>query len=379
MTTDHARPIGSRPYGPPSGTGFLAFALIGAAAAWDTAAGDSRPAWLAWLGLAAVTALYAAAVLLAFRSRPVAATVALALLAAAVTALAAVFAGGWLYLFPLAGIACGLVLAGRTVRAALLAPLLAVTAAAALVTWLTGGGLEPVMALAWGTFSAGLVVAFIMHLHALIAELAGTRRRLADAAVERERLRFARDLHDLLGHTLSVVVVKAEAVRRLARRDPGQAERHAADIETVGRQALAEVREAVTGYREGSLGAELARAGDALSAAGVSASVRRTGEPPHARAQELLGWVVREGVTNVLRHSGATRVTIHLTGHSVTIHDDGPAPAGAVAPPGPGDASDPGDPPISGGGAGTGLRGLSERLAQAGGTVEAGPAPEGGW
>ncbi|MFB4290112.1 sensor histidine kinase [Nonomuraea sp. ATR24] len=362
MTTDPARAPGGRPYGPPSGAGFLAFALIGVAAAWDTAAGDSRPAWLAWPGLAAVILLYAAAVLLAFRSRTVAATVALALLGVTVTGLAALFAGGWLYLFPLAGIACGLVLAGRAVRAALLAPLLAVTAAAALVTLFTGGGLEPVMALAWGTFSAGLVVAFIMHLHALIAELAGTRRRLAETAVERERLRFARDLHDLLGHTLSVIVVKAEAVRRLAERDPEQAGRHAADIETVGRQALAEVREAVTGYREGSLNGELARAGDVLSAAGLTPDVRRTGAPPPPWVQDLLGWVVREGVTNVLRHSAATRVTITVASHSVTVHDDGPAPrkeAGEMK--------------------GSGLRGLAERVAQAGGRVEAGPAPEGGW
>jgi two-component system, NarL family, sensor histidine kinase DesK len=357
MTAHHLRPPDGKPYGPPDARGFLPFALLQIAAAWEAADGTARPAWLAWLALAAVTTLYGAAVLLTFRSRSVAATAALAGLAVVVSVVAAAFGGGWLYLFPLLGIGCGVVLTGRAVRAALLA----VTAVTALVVWRGGGGVEPVMAYAWGTFSAGAVVAFILHLHALIGELGQTRQRLAEAAVERERLRFARDLHDLLGHTLSVIVVKAEAVRRLARRDPAQAERQAGDIETVGRQALAEVREAVTGYRRGSLAGELARAADALRAAGVEPAIERSGAPPDARAQELFGWVVREGVTNVLRHSRATRVTLRLTPSSLTVHDDGPAAPGR---------------PAHGG---SGLAGLAERLGQAGGRLEAGPAPDGGW
>ncbi|MGN9786110.1 histidine kinase [Nonomuraea sp. ZG12] len=395
MLSDHVRPPDGRPYDPLDAKGILVFVLLGVAAAWDAATGVDRPAWLAWLGLAGVAALYAAAVLLAFRRVPALATAALIALAAVVTALAAHFGGGWLYLFPLVGIACGVVLYGRRVRIALLA----LTGVTALVVWRGGGQLESIMTFSWGTFSAGIVVAFILHLHALIAELHDTRQQLAEAAVTRERLRFARDLHDLLGHTLSVIVVKAEAVRRLALRDPEQARRQAGDIETVGRQALAEVREAVTGYREASLTGELGRAVDALRAAGVEPVVRRTGPEPDGRAQTLLGWVVREGVTNIIRHSGATRAEIELTGTSLTIRDNGPtsppAPPPADTASGTTTAVTPADTTTSdtaedaaaaegaaggaSGGGGSGLRGLAERLAQAGGQVEAGPLPEGGW
>ncbi|WP_336206963.1 sensor histidine kinase [Nonomuraea sp. LPB2021202275-12-8] len=355
MLADHLRPPDGKPYGPPDAKGLLAFVLLGVAAVWDTAIGASRPAWLAWSGLAAAAALYMAAVLLAFRGRTAPATASLAALAAVVTVMAARFGEGWLYLFPMVGIACGTVLYGRRVQITLLA----LTAVTALVVWDGGGNVETIMAFAWGTFSAGIVAAFILHLHALIGELRDTRQRLAEAAVAEERLRFARDLHDLLGHTLSVIVVKAEAVRRLAPSDPGQVQRQAADIETVGRQALAEVREAVTGYRTSSLDGELNRAADTLRTAGVEPVVSRTGAAPGGQAQTLLGWVVREGVTNVIRHSGATRAEITLAGQSVTITDNGPA--------------------TSAGEGGSGLRGLAERLSQAGGTVEAGPLPQGGW
>lgn len=373
-----------RPYGAPDAKAILVFVLLGVAAAWDVAAGLSRPAWLAWPGLAAAVALYAAAVLLAFRRGPAPAPAALAVLgalAAVVTASAAHFGGGWLYLFPMTGIACGAVLYGRRVRIALLA----LTGVTALVVGRSGGGLESIMAFSWGTFSAGIVVAFLRHQHTLITELRDTRQRLAETAVTRERLRFARDLHDLLGHTLSVIVVKAEAVRRLAPRDPEQARRQAGDIETIGRQALAEVREAVTGYREAGLSGELERAVDALRAAGVEPVVRRNGPEPGGQAQSLLGWVVREGVTNVIRHSGATRAEIELAGTSLIIRDNGPA----SGPPPLASAIDPAVEPASGAaegasigafdGGGSGLRGLAERLAQAGGQVEAGPLPQGGW
>ncbi len=378
-----------RPYSPPDAKAILVFVLLGVAATGDTAAGLSRPAWLAWPALAAGIALYAAAVLLAFRRGPApspAALAALGALAAVVTASAAHFGGGWLYLFPMAGIACGAVLYGRRVRIALLA----LTGMTALVVWRSGGPLESIMAFSWGTFSAGIVVAFLRHQHTLITELRDTRQRLAEAAVTRERLRFARDLHDLLGHTLSVIVVKAEAARRLALRDPEQARRQAGDIETVGRQALAEIREAVTGYREAGLSGELDRAVDTLRAAGVEPVVRRTGPEPDARAQTLLGWVVREGVTNIIRHSGATRAEIDLAGTRLTISDNGPTPppTGTTGPTGAtGATGDRGDSGERAEGAsvatfpsgGSGLRGLAERLAQAGGQVEAGPLPQGGW
>ena len=359
------------PYDAPDVKAFLPFVLLAAGAIWETVDGSLRPAWLSWAGLAVMSVLYVLTVIMSFRRRVRPARVALAALAVVVFALAIVLGGGWYYLFPLLGIACGLTLYGKAMRIATAA----VPLGAALVVWAGGGTLESILAFSWGTFSAGLVVAVILRLHAIIGELNETRQRLAEAAVAQERLRFSRDLHDLLGHTLSVIVVKAEAVRRLTRRDPGQAERQAADIEAVGRQALSEVREAVTGYRAGGLADELARARDTLAAAGVRVRVRRTGPTPAAQAEALLGWVVREGVTNIIRHSGATEAEIDLTGLTLTIRDNGttsPPTADSAA-------SDASAADAEGAGSGSGLRGLAERLAQAGGSIEATPRRQGGF
>ena len=214
----------------------------------------------------------------------------------------------------------------------------------------------------------------VITLFHAVAQLKATRQELARSAVAQERLRFSRDLHDLLGHTLSVVVVKAEAARRLAPRDLDSALTQVADIESVGRQALTEIREAVTGYREGSLSTELDRARSALTASDIEVVVHESGPPLPPQTEALLGWVVREGVTNVVRHSGATLATIELRtadGHArLTITDNGRGPA--AAPPGPlGTALRTR--------AGTGLRGLTERLATAGGSLASGPAQGGGF
>ena len=226
--------------------------------------------------------------------------------------------GGWYYLFPLLGVACGITLRGRAVRVATAAlPL-----GTALVVWAGGGTLESILAFSWGTFSAGLVVAVILHLHMVIGELNQTRQRLAEAAVAEERLRFSRDLHDLLGHTLSVIVVKAEAVRRLARRDPGQAERQAADIEAVGRQALTEVREAVTGYRAGGLADELDRARTPWRRPAVGPASAARAAAARGPRRCWAGWYGRR-VTNIIRHSCATEAEIDLTGLTLTIRDNG--------------------------------------------------------
>ncbi|TQS21789.1 hypothetical protein FLX08_11060 [Microbispora hainanensis] len=201
----------------------------------------------------------------------------------------------------------------------------------------------------------------------VIAELARTREALAVAAVSAERLRFSRDLHDLLGHTLSMVVVKAEAVRRLAPRDTEAAVRHAADIEAIGRQALTEVREAVTGYRDASLAFELDSARAALDAAGIDCVVNESGPALSWETDMLLSWVVREGITNVVRHSGARRCVITLRRDRdpvlVEISDDGPDD---------GDGDD-----TTGGKDGSGLRGLRERLAVAGGRLTTVRTPRG--
>lgn len=337
------------------GRSFLAFALIGVGVVWDTVDGAFDPAWLSWAALAAAVALYSAAVLLAFGGDRRRALWALAGHVAVVVVMSWFYGSGWFYLFPLAAIACGTVLPARRVRAAMIA--LAVVTA--LVAWHGGRGIETILALGWGTFSAGVVVALILNMDKVITELRETRQLLAETAVAEERLRFSRDLHDLLGHTLSVIVVKAEAVRRLVPRDPAQAAAQAADIEAVGRQALTEVREAVTGYRRGSLADELGRARAALDAAGVALEVRQEDGGLSAQEEALLGWVVREGVTNVIRHSGASSVLITLSGRTVTVRDDGTA--------------------VQEDGGGSGLRGLRERLAQAGGSLHAGPHQDGGF
>ncbi|MDQ1377056.1 MAG: two-component system, NarL family, sensor histidine kinase DesK [Acidimicrobiaceae bacterium] len=253
----------------------------------------------------------------------------------------------------------------------------------------------------FGVFMAGLLVMFITRLLRLIAELNAAREELARMAVADERLRFARDLHDLLGHTLSLIVVKSEAVRRLVHHDADAAARESGDIELVSRQALAEVREAVTNYRERSLEDELEGARLALTAAGIVATIHQGDERLPDTIESVLGWTVREGVTNVVRHSNGHHCDIdvrQVDGVAVLqICDDGdpgrdagvrvPAASGGVD-----DATTAG--PVGAGAgaggaaggsapgaarAGTGLRGLAERLAAAHGRLEAGRRPDGGF
>ena len=147
-----------------------------------------------------------------------------------------------------------------------------------------------------------------MRLLAAIAELRETREELARTAVSEERLRFSRDLHDLLGHTLSVMVVKAEAVRRLARVTASAPPNRPPTSSRSAATALQQVRLAVTGYRGRGLDAEIDGARTALADAGIEAVIRRdTRVAASPETDALLGWAVREGVTNVIRHSGARR------------------------------------------------------------------------
>jgi two-component system sensor histidine kinase DesK len=129
-------------------------------------------------------------------------------------------------------------------------------------------------------------------------------------------------------------------------------------VEQLARQALADVRAAVSGYQDVTLAGELARGRELLRAAGVAADLPTAcdGVPPERR--ELFGWVVREGVTNVVRHARAGRCTVELTAFSVEVRDDGiGGPAGA----------------------GSGLDGLRARVTAAGGVLTAGPALPRGW
>ncbi|MEV4496584.1 sensor histidine kinase [Micromonospora arborensis] len=203
-------------------------------------------------------------------------------------------------------------------------------------------------------------IAFVRFVR-LVEELRRTQQELARTVVEQERLRFAQDLHDLLGHTLSLIVIKAEVVRRLAPADPARAASEAADIERIGRTALAEVREAVTGYREHSFARELVNARTVLTETGVDVTLHETGHALGVEADDVLRWVLREAVTNVLRHSGATRcdiaVNVDSSGATLTVRDNG---VGGQPTPG------------------NGLRGIAERVEHANGTLRYGPAPTGG-
>ncbi|MFF0307505.1 sensor histidine kinase [Streptosporangium sp. NPDC004379] len=365
-----------------------------------------RPDWPGVLGLAAVVAAYLLAVRAAFAGRLRAAVPLLAVLVTVTFALCAAHGGKWLYLCPLLSIACGVVLRGRVLPVALAA----VTIVSMLVTWWRGGGEDAIAAVAWGTFTAGLVTHVTLRLFAVIAELRATRRELANAAVAAERLRFSRDLHDLLGHTLSLMVVKAEAARRLAPRDAEAAAAQSGDIVSVGRRALAEVRAAVAGYRGRGFAEELAAARAALAEAGVRVSVALGGLCPPPAADTLFGWAVREGVTNVIRHADATWCEITLTDREGEIvleigNDGAGAPAGHAAggagrpaagtggrdgegagvrngpgarsAPADGTGYGPGPRPAPADGTGYGLHGLAERAAEAGAGFEAGPRPGG--
>jgi two-component system sensor histidine kinase DesK len=227
---------------------------------------------------------------------------------------------------------------------------------------------DPAM-VAWLLFSllAGLYGVGFGWLAATYRELDRARVELARLAVAEERLRFSRDLHDLLGHSLSVIALKSELAGQLVRRDPDRAAQEVDDIERVSRQALAEVRAAVTGYRGSvALGAELDRARSALAAAGVTTRIDAPPAPLPPAAEELLAWTVREGTTNIVRHAGARTavIRVHHTddGVGVELVDDG---RGAGADPVPGPAN--------------GLDGLAERVAAADGEFEAGAAPGGGF
>ena len=195
-------------------------------------------------------------------------------------------------------------------------------------------------------------------------ELRLARRELARLAITEERLRFARDLHDLLGHTLSLIALKSELAGRLATSAPERAQAELADIERAARQALRDVRAAVAGYRQMTLARELAAARELLAAAGVACVMRGEELQPPGAVETALAWAVREGVTNVIRHSRARSCAITLDERAgwvtLLIEDDG---KGAETPDAPGN----------------GLRGLAERVAALGGELQAGPKVGGGY
>lgn len=213
----------------------------------------------------------------------------------------------------------------------------------------------------WGDTTALIMLTVGMvtltQLIRTINQLRAAQARIAALAVAEERSRVARDLHDVLGHSLTTITVKTGLARRILESgaEPARALAELHDAERLSRQALTEIRATVSGYRRPSLGAELAGAHEALRAAGIDAVLPQAVDDVADELQEPFAYVIREGVTNVIRHSGAGRCEIRLGARRVEIRDDGRAAGPCTS--------------------GNGLAGLAERMAAVGGRLVAEPLP----
>ncbi|CAN5530779.1 sensor histidine kinase [soil metagenome] len=218
-------------------------------------------------------------------------------------------------------------------------------------------GLQPGTAISVGIVALAMFAFFgIVRTNEALQD---ARAEVARLAAEGERTRIARDLHDLLGHSLTTITVKASLAHRLSELDPARAAAEIAEVEALARATLTDVRAAVAGYREVTLGNELAAAREVLRAAGITAQIPSAIDSVPSTDSELFAWVVREGVTNVVRHSRASTCEIRLAERSIEILDDGigRAAGSSVRTPGQG---------------GSGLLGLGERVAAADGQLVAG-------
>ncbi|MFI7481766.1 sensor histidine kinase [Kocuria sp. M1R5S2] len=178
----------------------------------------------------------------------------------------------------------------------------------------------------------------------------------SELALVRERERVARDVHDILGHSLTVITLKAELAQRLLDREPDRARAELDDVLRLSRDSLAEVRATVGRLRAPDFAEQLAASRTALAAAGIEADLDGTAEEVTGPRRPVFAWALREAVTNVVRHSCATRCTVRWSPTRLTVADDGDGLLGPE---------------------GNGLRGLRERVARAGGTVAVRPGPEG--
>ncbi|MFF3612289.1 sensor histidine kinase [Streptomyces sp. NPDC002580] len=213
------------------------------------------------------------------------------------------------------------------------------------------------------TFTA----AFSVWLLNAVFELDEARETRARLAVAEERLRFGRDLHDVMGRNLAVIALKSELAVQLARRGRSEAVDQMTEVQRIARESQREVREVVRGYRDADLTTELAGAQGVLTAAGIECAITGTATGLPAPVQSALGWVVREATTNVLRHGdpGRCALSLRVNGERVTltVENDGvPDGAGQTLSPAGG----------SGQGRGSGLAGLRERLGEVDGVLRAG-------
>jgi two-component system sensor histidine kinase DesK len=274
-------------------------------------------------------------------------------------ALPFIFGGGWLSLPIYVTVMMSMALPTRQALPGILA-----MAVVVVVVGLTAGADGGTIALLLlQVVTLGVLFISVRNTRILLMKLNRAQGEVARLAAGEERLRIARDLHDLLGHSLSLIVLKSELAGRLAEQGSPKVADEVRDIESVARLALQEVREAVTGYRQRGLSEELDNARAALGSAGVVVTVRTSGTPLPDSLDGLLGWAVREGATNVVRHAGAGRCEIAVTfeGGAATLEitDDGEQP-GPFRP-------------------GSGLTGLAERVQAEGGSLDAGPRAGGGF
>jgi two-component system, NarL family, sensor histidine kinase DesK len=335
--------------------------LVGPASALATSSLAPVRIALIWLCLAAFVAVYLVSLppsrMADRRGAAIRALAALAVLEAAVLALGA--PNGFLALTFYVVAAAGLLLPMQQG---------AVAAAAgggvlALGFRLTGSSATTGIATGFSCFCIGLMMVGFRRQIEVNQELREARHELASHAVTEERLRIARDLHDLLGHSLSIVALKAQLADRLLDRDPEGARAEIKDIHEVSRQSLTEVREAVHGYRKLAFEEALDGARAALTAAGIRFRVDGSADDLPDEVETVLAWALREATTNIVRHSGAREceITVAADGEQVALQvdDDGSADEATTG--------------------GAGLVGLAERAQRLHGTLEAGARPGGGF
>ncbi|MBY8884146.1 sensor histidine kinase [Streptomyces sp. PTM05] len=356
----------------------LVYLLYMAYAVADLVSGD-HTVWatvLGWLGLAAFLTPY---LYLVLSRRPrgqhlaVWQWAALGWLYVLAVTLSLTLGQAWLMLFVYVTITSGVLLPFRLAARAVVAVSMSLLGAGLLLHangWLLTGLVLP-------SLLGGGAMMGVSQMGRTMRELRAARETVAHLAANEERLRLARDLHDLLGHSLSLITLKSELAGRMLPDKPEEAARQVADIERVSRQALVDVREAVSGFRRPTLAVELAGVRTALHTAGVEAEIAPALQQPVTTAHPGLGaeqegalaWALREAVTNVVRHSGASACELSLdevweadeTRYlRLEIADDGRGPA-------------------RGHHAGNGLSGLEERLVLSGGRLETGPSRRGGF
>ncbi|AXG82667.1 sensor histidine kinase [Streptomyces paludis] len=269
--------------------------------------------------------------------------------------------------FGLGAVAMGLRTARHGVRA-----VLGTVGGTVVVALLAGKGWAVALLCAAGVTAMGSLFTCAYLLSAwmvsVVWELDAAREAQTRLAVAEERLRFGRDMHDVMGRNLAVIALKSELAVQLAERGRPEAIAQMTEVQRIARESQREVRDVVRGYREANLHTELDGARSVLAAAGIDCRIEEaaTGAALPAEVQSALGWVVREATTNVLRHGDARRCTVRLSVRErgsealLTVENDGvPDPAADAA------AGEPTRP-------GTGLAGLRERLVALDGTLEAG-------